>query len=55
MPSRFDDKNGIFNAETSIRRFCKNPTMMGDYERNVLKKYVAYLNRKSSLMTAPIR
>jgi signal transduction histidine kinase/DNA-binding response OmpR family regulator len=40
----------LTKMESSMRKlqledFVKNPAMMGDYERNVLKKYVAYLNQ----------
>ena len=40
----------LTKMESSMRKlqledFAKNPSMMGDYERNVLKKYVAYLNQ----------
>ncbi|MCL6460899.1 Signal transduction histidine kinase [Flavobacterium micromati] len=51
------DENAVRNAindltkmQSSMRKiqmedFVKNPASMGDYERNVLKKYVGYLNQ----------
>ena len=51
------DENAVRNAITDLTKmqssmrklqmedFVKNPTSLGDYERNVLKKYVGYLNQ----------
>ena len=51
------DENAVRNAITDLTKmqssmrklqmedFVKNPNSMGDYERNVLKKYVGYLNQ----------
>jgi len=51
------DENAVRNAITDLTKmqssmrklqmedFVKNPSSMGDYERNVLKKYVGYLNQ----------
>jgi signal transduction histidine kinase/DNA-binding response OmpR family regulator len=57
IKNKTEDEIAVSNAisdltkmESSMRKlqledFVKNPAMMGDYERNVLKKYVAYLNQ----------
>ena len=57
IKNKTEDEIAVSNAisdltkmESSMRKlqledFAKNPSMMGDYERNVLKKYVAYLNQ----------
>lgn len=57
IENKSDDEVSLQNAiedltkmETSLRKlqledFVKYPSTMGDYQRNVLKKYVAYLNQ----------